>query len=171
MLSETQTIYKFIVLYMLNNVSFPLSNNEISKFILNRGYTDYITLQSAIGELKDNELIEDKTVRNRTLYEITEEGRQTINFFPTELSEELKKDIIEYLKENEHELRQEISVMSDYKKLPNGEYKATGWITEDNEKMVEVSLTVPTEKMALDICLNWKKKNEEIYKYLTGQLF
>lgn len=171
MLSQTQTIYKFIVLYMLHNVSFPISNNDINNFVLDKGYTDYITIQSAIGELKDAGLIKDETVRNRTLYSITEEGRQTVNFFPTELSEGLKQDIIDYLKENEIKLREAVTVLADYKKLPTGEYMATGWISEDTGKLLEVSLTVPTEKMALNICLHWKEKNEEIYKYLTDELF
>lgn len=37
---ESITLYKLIILYMLDRVSFPLSNNAITGFILETGYTD-----------------------------------------------------------------------------------------------------------------------------------
>ncbi len=56
-MSETQTLYKLIILYMLNRVTFPLSNAQLSEFILEKEYTDYFTLQQAIFELNDSNLI------------------------------------------------------------------------------------------------------------------
>ena len=44
-MSETQTLYKLIILYILNHVAFPLSNAQLSEFILDKEYTDYFTLQ------------------------------------------------------------------------------------------------------------------------------
>ena len=40
-MSETFTLYKLIILYMLDKVDFPLTNAQISEFILNKGYTTY----------------------------------------------------------------------------------------------------------------------------------
>ena len=42
-------LYKLIVLYMLNKVDFPLTNAQISEFILDEGYTTYFKLQQAIS--------------------------------------------------------------------------------------------------------------------------
>ena len=36
---------------MLNKVDFPLTNSQISEFILDEGYTTYFKLQQAISEL------------------------------------------------------------------------------------------------------------------------
>ena len=36
---EPFTLYKLIVLYMLQKVDFPLTTSQISSFILDRGYT------------------------------------------------------------------------------------------------------------------------------------
>ena len=77
-MSETQTLYKLIILYMLNRVTFPLSNAQLSEFILEKEYTDYFTLQQAIFELDSSGLIRLETVRNTTLCHITEEGRTTL---------------------------------------------------------------------------------------------
>ena len=56
-MSETFTLYKLIILYMLDKVDFPLTNAQISEFILNKGYTTYFKLQQALSELTEAELI------------------------------------------------------------------------------------------------------------------
>ena len=42
---EPLTLYKFMTLYMLNKVNFPLTNNQISSFFLNKEYTTYFIFQ------------------------------------------------------------------------------------------------------------------------------
>ena len=38
-MSEAFTLYKLIVLFMLEKVDFPLTNGQISEFILDKEYT------------------------------------------------------------------------------------------------------------------------------------
>ena len=47
------TVYKLIILYMLRNSSSPITNSEISEFILDREYTNYFHLQQALSELEE----------------------------------------------------------------------------------------------------------------------
>ena len=58
------TVYKLIILYMLRNSSSPITNSEISEFILDREYTNYFHLQQALSELEETELIEKRTISN-----------------------------------------------------------------------------------------------------------
>ena len=156
---------------MLDKVSFPLSSSQISDFILEKDYTNFLTLQQVFSDLKDNNLIASKTVRNRTLFSITEDGMNTLSYFQNRISDAIKEDILNYLKENEMELRNEVSVLSDYYRSPNGEYEAHLWAKDRNSELVSIKLTVPTEDIAAAICDKWKDKNQQIYQYLTEQLF
>ena len=36
---EQLTLYKLMILYLIEKVDFPLSNSQISEFILEKGYT------------------------------------------------------------------------------------------------------------------------------------
>ena len=56
-MAETFTLYKLIILYMLNKVDFPLTTSQISEFVLDKGYTSYFKLQEALSELADSRLI------------------------------------------------------------------------------------------------------------------
>ena len=78
---EPLTLYKLIVLYMLDRVTFPLTTAQISEFILEKEYTNFLTLQTAISELTETGLAESRTLLNRTQLQITEEGRNTLHFF------------------------------------------------------------------------------------------
>ena len=55
-----------------------MSNAQISEFILEKEYTDYFTIQTALSELVEARFIRLKSVRNTSLYTITEEGQNTL---------------------------------------------------------------------------------------------
>lgn len=95
---EPLTLYKLIVLYLLNKVSFPLTMAQVSDLILEKEYTNYLTLQQVINELAQAGLITAKTLVNRTHLQITEEGRNTLSYFENRISDAIKTDIGEYLK-------------------------------------------------------------------------
>lgn len=171
MLQDPLTLYKLIVLYMLDRVTFRMTAAQVSDYILDREYTSYLTLQQVIHELVEARLISTKAVRNRTHLSITAEGRQTLHFFQNRISDAIREDINAYLRENEYELRNEVSVLSDYYKSTSGEYEAHLTAQERGITLIDITLSVPTEDTAASICENWQKKNQEIYQYLTKQLF
>ncbi|MBE5864782.1 MAG: DUF4364 family protein [Lachnospiraceae bacterium] len=171
MLQDPLTLYKLIVLYMLNRVTFPLTNAQISNFILEREYTNFMTLQQAISELTDAGMVSPKTIRNRTHLDITEEGIQTLNYFGNRIGDSIRQDIDSYFKENELTLRNEVAVQGNYYKSTSGEYEAHLVAKEKGISLVDITLSVPTEEVAAAICDNWQKKNENIYQYLIQELF
>lgn len=171
MLQDPLTLYKLIVLYMLNRVSFPLTTAQLSDFILEQEYTSFLTLQQVINELIDTDMISAQTIRNRTHLAITDEGKETLHFFENRISDAIKADVNEYLHRNEFTLRNEVSVMSDYYKSTSGEYEARLIAKDRGITLIDITLSVPVEEMAASICDNWQKKNQTIYKYLIEQLF
>lgn len=168
---EPLTLYKLIILYMLDRVNFPLTSAQLSEFILEKEYTNFLTLQQAISELTEAGLITTQTIGNRTHIIITRDGLNTLSFFENRISETIKNEINNFFKENEMELRNEVSILADYYKSTSGEYDAHLIAKEKNVKLVEITLSVPTEDSAAAICDNWQRKNQEIYQFLIEKLF
>lgn len=171
MLQEPLTLYKLVVLYMLNSVSFPLTTAQISDFLLEKDYTNFLTLQQVNVELMDAGLITAQTMRNRTLLTITEEGQKTLNYFENRISNTIKEEINNYFQEKELILRNEVSILGDYYKSTSGEYEAHLIAKDRGINLVEITLSVPLEEMAQAICDNWQNKNQEVYQTLIAQLF
>lgn len=170
MKNDAMTLYKLIILFILDKVDFALTNAQLSNLILEKEYTNYFNIQTAINELEASGLIQGETVRNSSYFLITPEGRETLSFFNKEISDAIKSEILAYLKANSYELREEVSTVADYYEAKKGEYIAHCFVREMDSKIVEISLSVPTEEEAIAICNNWKNKSQSIYAYLMKTL-
>lgn len=159
-----------LVLYMLKRCDSPLSKAQIYDFILEKEYTNYMTLQEAFGELASSELIIEKTIGNRTYLEITDEGSQTLEFFGNRINPSIRQDIDSYLRDNSMKLRNESSVLGDYSKTGENEYEVRLLIRENNRDQMSIKIKVPAEEMAQAMLDNWQKENQDIYAYLFSKL-
>ena len=155
MTQDSMTLYKLIILYMLDSVNFALTAAQISDFMLETGYTNFITLQQAIGELSDTNMITTHTLGNRTQLLLTDEGRETLHFFENRINEQIKEDVHEFLRQNEMTLRNEFAIQGEYYKATSGEYEAHLTARERDIKLVDITLSVPTLENAIAICDNW----------------
>ena len=169
-MAETFTLYKLIILYMLNKVDFPLTTSQISEFVLDKGYTSYFKLQEALSELTESELIQTETTHNRTLYHLTENGAETISYFSNKISSAIRKDIDEFLKEKQYDLNEEVAVKSDYYLNTNKEYEVRCQIVENGSSLIDLKLTVPTETEAEAIANRWDLNSQQIYAQLLANL-
>ncbi|MCR5404718.1 MAG: DUF4364 family protein [Butyrivibrio sp.] len=170
MSSQYITLYKMIVLYMLMRSDVPLSKSQIYDFMLEEGYTTFMTLQEAFSELSSSGLINETTVANRTYLEITAEGEQSLEFFGNRINPAIREQVDDYLRENSIRLRDESSVLGDYRKVGENEYVVRLWAKEKYEDLIDIRIPVPTEQMAQKMLEEWKEKNQEIYKYLYDVL-
>ncbi|MGN1378469.1 MAG: DUF4364 family protein [Dorea sp.] len=169
-MTQSFKLYKLIILYMLNKVDFPLTNSQISEFILDEGYTTYFNLQQAISELIDSGFIREESTHSRTFYHLTEEGAETIHFFKNDISPAIQEDINAFLKAKQYELKNEVSVKSDYYKNSNREYSVRCQVLEHGFPLIDLTITAPTEAEAETIANNWTKKNQEIYALIMAHL-
>ena len=170
MASQYLTLYKMIVLYMLNRSDVTLSKSQIYDFILDNEYTTFLTLQEVFGEMRDQKLVVEKTSRNRTYLELTDEGREALRFFITEINPAIIQQVDEFLKKNRIRLRNESSILADYLKRTSGEYEAHLMAKENGEAIIDLKLAVPTEEMAAFVCDRWQKESQTIYQYLVDRL-
>ena len=170
MSSQYLTLYKMIVLYMLKRCEMPLSKSQIYDFILDKEYTTFLTLQEVFSELASSELVLEKTAANRTYLELTPEGEETLKFFGNRINPAIKIEIDEYLRENSMKLRNEASILSDYRKTGDNEYTAMLTAKENGQNLVDINLIVPTEEIAQSVCNRWQENNAEIYQFLISKL-
>ena len=159
-----------IVLYMLKRCDVTLSKSQIYDFILEKEYTTFLTLQEVFSELASSNLITEKTMANRTYLEITDEGSQTLEFFGNRINPAIKEQIDDYLKENSMKLRNDSSILGDYRKVGENEYTVQLIAKENGQNLIDIRVPVPTEEIAQHMIDNWQEKNTEIYQYLFSQL-
>ncbi len=170
MLSDPLTLYKLMILYMLKQVKFPLKGTQISEFFLDKEYTSYFTLQQAINELLETHLISQETIRNNSRYELTREGDEALGYFGNHISDAIKEDIHQFLKENKIRLRNEVGVVADYYKSTTSDIVVRCEIREGKSTLFSLNISVPTEQIAEAVCDNWQENNQKVYAYVMQEL-
>lgn len=170
MQSDSLTLYKLIILFLLDKVDFPMTNTQISDFILEKDYTNYFNIQQSISELIEAEFVTVETIGHNSHYRITDSGKETLSFFDNMIPTAIQEDSIEYLRKNQYSLRNEVSTQSEYYESKKGEYTVQLRVLEKENSIIDLSLLVPTEEEATKICSNWRKRSQQIYAYVISNL-
>lgn len=169
-MADTLTLYKLIILKMLDQVDSPLTNSQISEFILEKEYTNYFTLQQVLSEMEETSLVTVSSNHSTSLYHMTEAGKNTLEFFGNKISDAIRSDIDTYLKEKKMEIRNDLSTTADYYPGNGSDYLVRCQVREQNSTLIELTLSVPSEKQAISMCNNWKEKSQEIYEFAMKSL-
>ena len=158
MIEKSSTLYKMIILYMLEKVSFPLSNSQITNFFLDREYTTYFHVQQTIHDLMESNLITEKKKGQSICYETTEEGSK------------ICAEVDAYLNAKAYEIRNENALKAEYYRTPEQEYVVQLQVKEKQTTLINLELTVPDKETAKNFCSHWSDKSQEIYAYLMENL-
>lgn len=170
MIQEPETLYKLMILYMLDKVNFPITNSQLSKFFLDKEYTSYFTLQSVLNELDEANLIDSRQVGNSTHYEITDDGKEALKFFASDISSAAVADINDYLEENKFSIRKEAGVIAEYFPVDDLSFMVHCSAREGKTTLFAIDISVPDEKLAKDMCSNWRDASQKIYSFLLAEL-
>jgi len=155
---------KLILLYLVKKMDVPLSQSEITQFVLERRYMDYFTIQQYLAELVDARLLDRSQETESICYTITEEGDTTLSYFIHYISDGVKNEVARFVQENGKRIRTEYSVTATYFPELNNEYLVKCAVYDVNgQSLMELSLTVPTREQAQRIVRNWKTNVNELY--------
>lgn len=167
---DSGTLYKLMILFMLNKVNFPLTNKQFSDFFLTKNYTTYFSLQEALSELTDSSFINTDILRNTTYYHILPKGEETLEFLTNQIPSGIVDDMNTYLTENNFELRNTVGTQADFYKATTNDYIVHCTIKEGKSTLIELNVAVPYPADASRMCANWESESQNIYEYIMKQL-
>lgn len=171
MQQDSFTLYKLIILYILTQSSSPLHKSMIEEFILEKGYTNYFTLQQALSELIENQLVEQRVENNHVLLFPTKDGSTSLSYFENRISDIIKEEAKAYLKEKGEDIKKTQSITANYYKSTLGEYDVELMVKEKESTLIQLKISVPTQEIAENICLNWESNCLKVYQEVTKLLF
>lgn len=170
MISEANTTFKLMILYMLNRLDGSLTNAQLSEFFMVGHYTDYFNFQKTLSDLCECNFTEKETIHNTTYYSITPDGYETLTLFKHQIPSAWLTEIDKYLEENKYKIRNEVGIRSNYYKSTEGDYIANCQVLEGKALLFEVNLALPSEDEAKHVCACWQDTSGDIYSYLVKTL-
>lgn len=162
---------KLIILYILNKLETPLTNNQFTKIVLESSIMNYFTLQKYLSELIENKLVSEYTDNNnKSVYAINDNGRKMLDYFSNMIPCTIKKTVDMNFKNIRKQLKAETSITADFIPTSETEYIVNCKISEGDSALLDLKITVGTRKDAHTICNNWKLSAQDTYLYLIDNL-
>lgn len=168
-MNQTMPLNKLMILKMLDEVSFPLTNSQITEFLVKYNYMTYFEVQQTFSDLSATALIHEKEIHHSTQYTLTVEGEQTLSYYQHLIPNIFMEHMQCYLKENNIAFRNEASVVAGYVPM-NDEYAVQCRVIEKDIAIFDMTLYAPTADLAEKMCFNWEKKHSEIYSHIFQEL-
>ena len=168
-MSEVQTFYRLIILYMLKTAQRPLSNTEITVFLLEHEYARYFSIQQALNELNESGFVTAITTPGNTEYHMTESGAYTLSAYEDELADAFKAQIRASFQEKQIRKQQELTALSAVYPKKEG-FDVSCSILSKEVRMMDLMIHVSTKEQADAICANWNERHLDAYTSLIELL-
>lgn len=161
--SEALAENKVLILYILNKVNKPINNDSLYKLVLSALDINYFYFQQFLLDLIQNKYIVNFHKETRSVYEITESGKNTLALTMDLLPGIIKLKADMNLKKELESTEEEYSVVAEYTPRSENNYIVFCKIIENSETIFEVKTFAGSRENAKEIVQNWKNKAESIY--------
>ena len=161
--SETLAENRALILYILNKVSKPISNDALLKLVLSIESMNYFYFQQFLLDLLENKYIVNYMKDEESVYELTPEGKRVL-----ELTSDLIPGIIKFRVDNDFKetlghIENELSISADFTPESENSYTVKCKIVENSIILFELKTFAGSRQQAQAICDNWNSNAEAIY--------
>jgi len=169
--NTSQAENKLLLLYLIDKMDIPLSNSQISDFALSKNYMNYFSLQECLSEMVNVKYLDSYKENNTTRYTITDNGIQILNYFEKRLSSDMRNKINRYILDNRKSIKKDYEITANYfKEINSDDFTVKCAIYENDDMLMEISLSVVSRDQAKLICNNWKSNINTIYGDILSKL-
>ena len=168
--SETLAENKVLILYILDNVNKPITNDALYSIVTSAVDLNYFYFQQFLLDLIAAKFVLCYTKETQDVYKLTETGKNTLDLTLDILPGIIKLKVDTNLKSNIEMFENAQSVISEYIPKSENEYEVQCKIVEDNEVTFEIKTYAYSREQAQNIVNNWKQNANILYPKLIDLL-
>lgn len=168
--TQQQAEQKLILLHILHEFSIPLTNTQITEFVMEKDYMNYFSLQQYLGELVSSHMLEYSASNDQYFYLLTEKGKNTLHYFKDRLSTDMVVSIQKSVDLKKQMLLKEMQITAEYTKRKENEYIVDLKVVESDITLIDLKLSVVTNKHAKQLCEKWKNEAPSLYGEIINLL-
>jgi DNA-binding PadR family transcriptional regulator len=162
---------KLKILYIFYTINIPINNTDITKFVLEKDYMDYFTLQKILTELNEDGFLTIDKVDGKDLFYLTETGKKTVDMFIDKIPKLYRKSIENNFKSLKKEIEKNRQLIGHYFQRKDKDFTVILQAFEDDITVFNLSINVPDEDSAKNIMKKWKENPDKIYSEFINILF
>jgi hypothetical protein len=166
--SRVEVKEKLILLYSYQAVNVPVTGEQINDILLSLSLIEYFPLQQYTIDLVENGMLEEHEVDKERLYMITEQGINTLSFFKDRISSTITAKIDEVMVSVKKDMKKSRLIKAEHQKIDEANYMVDLSIKEGPYNLVKLTLSVPSNKTAKEICQQWKDDAVGMYSKIIA---
>jgi len=168
--NETLAENKVLILYILNKVHKPITNDNLYKLVLSAIDMNYFYFQQFLLDLISAKFIVNYQKEDQIVYELTPHGKNTLDLTLDILPGIIKLKADTNLKPVLDNIENEHSIIAEFTPKSEDNYIVNCKIVENNETVFEIKTFAGSRDEAKKIVDNWKNNAEQIYPKLLETL-
>ena len=161
---------KVLILYLLNKIFDGIKNDNLYKIVSSANNINYFYFQELIADLMSANLICSFEQDEESFIKITTEGKNALELTKSLLPGLLKLKADTIFKEENSNIVEESSVVTEFIPKDENNYTITCKIVEQNETIFEVSVYAASREKAKQISDNWKSNATTLYPQILELL-
>ena len=161
--NETLAEKKALILYILDKVSKPISNDALLKLVVSIDNMNYFYFQQFLLDLLENKYILKFDENGEEIYELTEEGTKALSLVKDIIPGITKLKVDNRFKNTIDEYKNEVSISSDFIPHNENEYSVKCKIVEEGQTLFDLEVYAGSRNQAKNISDNWNNNAENIY--------
>ena len=155
---------KIFVLYLLENINYPLDFVTINDIVMQTDYVMYLDFAEGFHQMVDAGLVEEIAVEDDRFYVVTEKGKCVARELNGDiLSSILDQSLARALRYLDFKKRG-VTPKCEVIRREDGRFDVKASFCENGQMIFEQSLTVDTSDRALRMKENFYERPEAIYK-------
>ncbi len=168
--TDQQLKHKITILYLINQFSVPLTNQQLTDFVMVHELMNYFDLQQYLTDLVETSMLEYSTSEGENYYILTESGKNTLDLFSDRVSQSFRRKINDSVDSKKKSFVIKTNVTSDYSKEDDNDYEVHLSVKEGIYTLMDIKVNVVSNKHAKTICENWEKKAQYLYADILNKL-
>ncbi len=161
---------KVLILYTLNAVHKELLNNDLFKIVSAVNDMNYFYFKDILEDLVSSKLIGTYTKENQTFYELTSEGKSSLDLTIDVLPGIVKLKADNIFQKELNTISEERAITAEYIPESENDYTVKCKIVENNKTVFEVKIFAGSNEQARMISDNWRNHANEIYPQIIELL-
>ncbi len=154
---------KLLLLYIIEKIGLPISNIQLTEIVLENNFINYFTLQEYIDELISSNLLSKVNHKDKDRLVISGKGKEVLSLFKNRLSLEDIKKFDSYIGVKMNTIKKEATISADYTIENGNSYVVSLGASENNIPLMEIKVTVASNKQARELCAKWKDNPSDLY--------
>lgn len=154
---------KLIILYIIEKFEKPVSNLQLTNFILENNLINYFVTQELLNDLVEDKYIYVTKENSRNVYSIRDKGSEILKLLGRYILPFVKKYIDDAFVSSKKDIIRKTSIIADFFPESEDKYTVHCAVKENDFVLFDVKIATGSKEDARMFCKNWEDNAHSIY--------